>query len=506
MAGKLEIQNRRASVALGVLQNKKDAELAKELGVSAGTIKTDKRAMRNLPTPSSVTAMLYPIHVDVLSRALGADELRTALATGKQIHEIFGENRDSEAQAAANFKLDLPKLHEGQDNAKEVPTRYLLLRAGRRWGKTVLAAAVASEMLRDGQRVLYIAPQVKQTREFWKYIRAFCVGAKITDNPRVATVGDGEIEALSSWNGDGLRGIEGDLIILDEAQLQAEHVFPEIIVPMMAATSARIWLIFTPPSVESLASSRVQDKTWINRFWKQLEGDSDWSRIVAPTWENPATEKEIENMRKLMSTLRFQVEVEAKALDDVPGALWRTDYIQYCEHEGRHDRADLTRVVIGYDPAGGAGTAGIIAVGIDGANRLIALGDYSLDSQDHTPQDIANRVAQAYEDWDANAVIVETNFGGENATAVLDLAGANLNVVETNSSRGKWIRAEPIALAYEQNRARHCGALPDLETEMTSWLPNAGWSPDRLDALVFAANELIIDGSPDMDLVYEGLF
>ena len=412
------------------------------------------------------------------------------------------------AEEAEAFALNLPVLHEAQWNAKDVPSSFLMLRAGRRWGKTLLAAAVAAEMLRDGQRLLYIGPKAEQTREFWRYLKSFVNGARFTDNPRRAWIegkeDKGEIAAVSSWNGEGLRGTEADLIIMDEAQLQENGVVESVVMPMLLTTSGRLWLIFTPPSAEALTANSVKDKTWINRFWREKEIASDWTTIVSPSSENPKVTKEnLATLRANMSNLRYRVEVLAEALDDVPGALWQSQWIQYCaDHTGAHPRDRLMRVVIGVDPAIGAGNVGIIAMGIEWDHRLVVLQDSTVSSADTTPGQWAQIVGNLYRYWNADAVVAEVNQGGDMVRTVLEMHGEPLNVIETTSSRGKWVRAEPISLMYERGQAYHCAPFRELEEELTGWLPSSSISPDRLDAMVFAANELAIDGTPDMDEVY----
>ena len=90
-------------------------------------------------------------------------------------------------------------------------------------------------------------------------------------------------------------------------------------------------------------------------------------------------------------------------------------------------------------------------------------------------------------------LVVEVNQGGEMARAVLHEADSAVPVTAVRASRGKWLRAEPVATLYEQGRVRHAGSFPALEDEMCDFaldgLPS-GRSPDRLDALVWAVSAL----------------
>jgi phage terminase large subunit-like protein len=75
--------------------------------------------------------------------------------------------------------------------------------------------------------------------------------------------------------------------------------------------------------------------------------------------------------------------------------------------------------------------------------------------------------------------------------------GRLVNMRIVHASRGKQTRAEPVAALYEQKRARHVGAFPDLEDQMSTWVPGQK-SPDRMDALVWLITALVLEGGPDM--------
>ena len=64
-----------------------------------------------------------------------------------------------------------------------------------------------------------------------------------------------------------------------------------------------------------------------------------------------------------------------------------------------------------------------------------------------------------------------------------------------NASRGKVLRAEPVAALDEQGRVSHVGQFPELEDELCSWTPESGISPNRLDAHVWCLTELMLGGA-----------
>jgi phage terminase large subunit-like protein len=75
----------------------------------------------------------------------------------------------------------------------------------------------------------------------------------------------------------------------------------------------------------------------------------------------------------------------------------------------------------------------------------------------------------------------------------LKTVDASVPVAPIHASRGKYTRAEPIAALYEQRRVRHIGTFPELEDQLCEWMPGGADSPDRLDALVYALSELMLE-------------
>lgn len=184
----------------------------------------------------------------------------------------------------------------------------------------------------------------------------------------------------------------------------------------------------------------------------------------------------------------------------VDGALWRWLWID----TARVAKApDLRRIVVAVDPATTSGEesdeTGIVVAGIGYDGRGYILAD---ESGRYRPEEWARKVASAYHAHKADAVIAESNQGGEMVGAVLRAYGsAGLPVRTVHAKRGKATRAEPVAVLYEQGRVSHVGSLARLEDQLTTWDPGAsGASPDRLDALVYAVTDLLgaapVDASP----------
>lgn len=183
-------------------------------------------------------------------------------------------------------------------------------------------------------------------------------------------------------------------------------------------------------------------------------------------------------------------ELHGELLEDVEGAMWTWDMFAWVD-----EPPPLTRIVVGVDPAGTATKAsdetGIIVVGISAAKDLYVMHDAS---GRYSPAVWAQKANSAYEDFSADAIVPEKNYGGDMVKHTLESSGyRGAHIILVTSRRGKAIRAEPIVALYEKHRVFHVGKrgdLSELEDELTSWVPGEGDSPNRLDALVHACTEL----------------
>lgn len=184
-------------------------------------------------------------------------------------------------------------------------------------------------------------------------------------------------------------------------------------------------------------------------------------------------------------------ELEAEILEDVPGALWKMSLIDKCRVT---TQPLLLRIVIAVDPAitakADSDETGIIVAGIDQLGKGYVLDDLS---GIYSPQHWALIVIDAYRKWQADRVIAEVNQGGDMVETILRTIDPAVSYRSVHATKGKYTRAEPVAALYEQNKIRHIGSLAKLETQMTTWDPASEVSPDRVDALVWAFTELLLN-------------
>ena len=226
---------------------------------------------------------------------------------------------------------------------------------------------------------------------------------------------------------------------------------------------------------------------------RDLVGDPGCVTVTGSTYENrdnlaPAFFETI--IRKYEGTRLGRQELNAEILDDIEGALWTRGMIESARI--RHDQIPgLVRVVVAIDPAVTAGEGsdetGIVVCGLGSDGVGYVLEDLSLSS---SPLDWARTAIGAYQRHRADRVIGEANNGGDLIETVLRTVDPSVSYRSVHATRGKLIRAEPIAALYEQGRIRHVGAFPDLEDQICEWVPGMS-SPDRMDALVWAFTELM---------------
>jgi hypothetical protein len=406
------------------------------------------------------------------------------------------------------YTVRLRRPHKQQQAFIESQAKRIIVRAGRRGGKTVGIAIRAVQAFLEGKRVLYAAPTQDQVDAFWyevkrSLIEPITVGAyykneslHIIEVPMTKQ----RIRAKTAWNADTLRGDYADLLILDEYQLMDEQVWNSVGAPMLFDNDGIAVFIYTPPSLRSRSVSKARDPMHAAKLFKRYAAteQADPSGRIAvfhfSSYENPYVSQEaLQNMGSDMTQLAIRQEILAEDVDEAPGALWQR--VELDEYRCDIMPAMLSRIVIGVDPPGGATECGILVVGRSEDNHYYVLADRSVEA---SPERWATAVMDCYQEYCADAIVSETNFGGDMVTHTLEIVGRQMgmlaNIRPVRASRGKAIRAEPIAALYERGMVHHVGPFPLLEDELCSWVPGDPKSPNRLDALVWALTELSQSG------------
>ena len=199
-------------------------------------------------------------------------------------------------------------------------------------------------------------------------------------------------------------------------------------------------------------------------------------------------------INKYEGTRLGRQELNAELLIDNPGALWNHSSIDATRIEAA-DLPMLVRVVVGVDPAvtsnDDSDSTGIVVVGMDGRvpEHYYVMEDATLKD---SPQNWGLQAIKCFHRHKADRVVAEVNNGGDLVEALLRNIDENVSYGAVHATRGKVVRAEPVAALYEQGRVHHVGSFPPMEDEMCDYVPGlAGQkSPNRMDALVWAVTEL----------------
>lgn len=417
---------------------------------------------------------------------------------------------------AVEAVVRLRRPHEHQLAFIASRAKRKVVRAGRRSGKTTGVATVAVSAFVAGFRVLYAAPTAEQIDTFWREVKRALVellaAGLLVKNETLHTIERlgtlNRIRAKTAWNADTLRGDTCDLLILDEYQLMDEDAWALVGAPMLLDNNGDAVFVYTPPSLHSRSVTKARDPRHAAKLFQQAQYDTTgrWKAFHFTSHDNPYISTEaLQEIGRDMTALAIRQEILAEDLADTPGALWSAALLEQtriarvcegldCSQAGAPSCTvpHLRAVVVGVDPPGGTTECGIVVVGKGDDGHLYILADYSLQA---SPDRWAGRVLDAGAEQRASSIVGEANYGGDMVEHTIQEAararGLSLNYRNVQATRGKAVRAEPIAAMFEQGRAHMVGRLPLLEEELCSWVQGfSARSPNRLDAMVWAATEL----------------
>lgn len=385
--------------------------------------------------------------------------------------------------------------------------RVWLLLAGRGFGKTRTGAELirARTTAKTARRVALVAPTAGDARDVMVEGESGILAIsppwerpRYEPSKRRLTWPNGAIATLfSADEPERLRGPQHDAAWCDElASWRYPEAWDMLMFGLRLGADPRVVVTTTPRPT---------------RLLRQLIADPSVVITRGTTYQNranlaPAFLEQI--IRKYQGTRLGRQELEAELLEDVPGALWNRGLIEAAR---AYTLPLLVRVVVAIDPAAssteGADETGIIVAGKDEQGQGWVLADASGRYQ---PIEWAKTAISAYRAHNADRIVAEVNNGGDMVEATLRMIDPNAPFASVHASRGKVTRAEPVSALYEQGRVRHLGVYPQLEDQMCAFSRDAygdanrratGHSPDRVDALVWALTDLLVEPMPG-----EGIF
>lgn len=405
-----------------------------------------------------------------------------------------------------NFNVHLRRPHEKQRWFIESRAKRKIVRAGRRGGKTTGAAILAVRMFLEGRRVLYAAPTSTQVEHFWAEVKGALdepinagVYYKNETLNLISKPGAREkagIRAKTAWNADTLRGDYADMLILDEYQLMKPSAWEEVGAPMLLDNDGDAVFIYTAKRGGEHAKRMYEKAEKMQAEAEEAGEQSRWEIFHFTSHDNPYLSKvALKEISGDMSHYAYRVEIMAEEADEDPRALWSRDII---EASRVFELPEFDSIVVGVDPPGTpGGECGILVAGMSRDRGRLPLPEaFLIDdlSRAGRPGDWSKSVLEAYFLHEADAIVVENNFGGDMVETTIRNAegGKMVPIVNVRASRGKSIRAEPVASLYDRGLIHHFGNFDKVEDEMCTWVPGERRSPNRLDALVWAMWRLLL--------------
>ena len=376
--------------------------------------------------------------------------------------------------------------------------RVWLLVAGRGFGKTRTGAEWIRHQVNHHKRrrVALVAPTAADVRDVMVEGESglLAIGPpqqrpQYEPTKRRLTWPNGAIATTySADEPERLRGPQHDAAWCDEiASWRYPEAWDMLMFGLRLGADPRVVVTTTPKPIKIIRELIADPTTAITR---------------GSTYDNranlaPAFLEQI--IRKYEGTRLGRQELNAEILDDVPGALWSRAIIEETRWPVYQNIPSLVRIVVAIDPAASTGEdsdeTGIIVAGIDTDGNGFVIADQS---GRYAPTEWARSAIALYRQHRADRIVAEVNNGGDMVEATLRMVDSNVAYRAVHASRGKLIRAEPVAALYEQKRIHHVGAFPTLEDQMCAFAPDidrkaAGYSPDHVDALVWAFTDLMVD-------------
>jgi phage terminase large subunit-like protein len=382
------------------------------------------------------------------------------------------------------------------------PWRTWLFLGGRGAGKTRAAAEWVRERMESGAcaSAALIAPTLSDAREVMiegpsglRAIASTGFRPRYESSRRRLVWPDGRLaHVYSAEDPDSLRGPQFDCAWGDEvaAWPLADRVLDTLRPAMRMGADPRAALTTTPRAVPAV---------------KRLLGDPSCVVTRAATRENaanlaPGFVGDLE--ARWAGSVWARQELGGELIEDPAGALWSRAEVDAARARLRPESFD--RIVVAVDPPASAGpradACGIVVAGATGTGRgrmAAVLADRTV--QGRAPTEWASAVASAFDAFSADCIVCEANQGGEMARTLLRLAAPDAPVRLVHAGKAKRLRAEPVAILYAQGRVAHAPGLTALEDEMCAFgAPGFAHSPDRVDALVWALTDLLLNtqGAP----------
>ena len=378
------------------------------------------------------------------------------------------------------------------------PWQVWLVRTGRGYGKTRMAAETVRQWVDDGvRRICLVGETPADARDTMIQGESGILACCPPDNrpiyqssKRRLTWPNGAFALIySGANPDQLRGPQFEKGWVDELAAfdYARETWDNLLFGLRLGENPQVIATTTPRPISLLKEIRKDPGTFLTKG-STYENIGNLTSIYFNTI-----------ISRYEGTSKGGQEIYGLELEESPGALWKRSDLDAHRVE---QAPELIRIVVAIDPAvtshEDSCETGIIAAGMDIRGHGYVLRDRSCRK---SPLSWAKDAVYLYYDLMADRIIGEVNNGGDLIESTIGTVDENASYKGVHASKGKYIRAEPVAALYEQGKIHHVGTFTDLEDQLCTWEPGDD-SPDRLDALVWAFTELLLgDRAPRIRVI-----
>ncbi len=371
--------------------------------------------------------------------------------------------------------------------------RFQIVTKGRRFGATMGAAHAFIEWACEGQHLLWgdtINSNIDRyiERYFIPALQKTNINYQYRKQQKQLNIENGYIDFRSADRPENWEGFGYDKIFLNEAGiiLKNKYLYTNAVLPMLMDSPDSVLIAAGVP--KGYRTKDGDEHPFYTLYKNAKNGQKGYNVKEYTSYDNPfLTKEDIEALRDeigRMSQSMMDQEIYGKFVEGVNNTLWTPEMIHHVS-----SIPDLKTITVAIDPSGSVGgdEVGIVSEGKDDRGYIYVLNDLS---GNYTPYEWATIAINEYHRLKADTIVAERNFGGDMVKANIYNVDRFVKVVEVNASRGKEVRAQPVASLYEQGFVKHNKGLNQLENEMLTWVPGTGKSPNRVDALVWGAYQL----------------
>lgn len=372
---------------------------------------------------------------------------------------------------------------------------------GRRFGATHGAAHACIEWALEGQKLLWgdtINSNIDRyfQRYFEPALRKSGISYSWNAQKKECRIIDGWIDFRSADRPENWEGFGYHKIFLNEAGiiLKNDYLFTNAVLPMLIDfPESQLFAVGVPKGKKKKNGEKHK---FYQLYERALSGDSNYKLYSFSSYDNPMLKKEdieaLEKEMKMMNPEMVKQEIYGEFVEGAAGLLWDMVII---ERQRCQELPDLTRTVLAIDPATTSGKSsddtGMMVVGKSVNNNAYVLEDAT---GKYTPEQWSRLAATLVRKHNCSAIVAETNQGGDMVESIIRQVDKNIRIKQVRAHKGKYLRAEPIFGLYERGKVWHHGFFPELENQMCTFNPDEQEkSPDRVDALVYGVQELIVN-------------